>query len=80
MKFYLAEQNIGQNATKAQVEKVIELLREKGWDVEYGLSKNKPTDIAEFGQEGKVVDDFADDFISCVEEVEKMHDISRGKS
>jgi hypothetical protein len=71
MKFYLAEQNIGSNATKAQVEKVIELLKEKGWDVEYGLGKNKPTDMAEFGQEEKVVDAFADDFMRCVEQVEK---------
>ena len=71
MKFYLAEQNIGPNATKAQVEKVIELLREKGWDVEYGLGKNKPTAMAEFGQEEKAVDDFADDFMRCIEQIEK---------
>ena len=70
MKFYLAEKNIGQDATKEQVEKVIELLKEKGWDVEYGLGKNKPTEISEFGQEEKVIDAFADDFISCVEQIE----------
>ena len=70
MKFYLAEKNIGQDATKAQVEKVIELLKEKGWDVEYGLGKNKPTEISEFGREEQVIDAFSDDFIHCVEQIE----------
>jgi len=38
MKFYIAEQNIGGDATKEQAEKLIELLKAKGWDVEYGIA------------------------------------------
>ena len=60
MKFLIAEQNLGSDATKEQVEKVIEMLREKGWDVEYGAGRNVATDISEFGQEERIQDAFAD--------------------
>ena len=63
MKFYIAEQNIGDDVTKEQAEKVIEMLKAKGWDVEYGIKRNVPTDVSEFGQEEKILSDFADDFI-----------------
>lgn len=70
MKFYIAEENIGQDTTREQVETVIKMLKEKGWDVEYGLDKNKPTDISEFGREDKIFEEFADEFMRCVEQVE----------
>ena len=66
MKFYIAEGNIGSDATKEQAEKVIELLKSKGWDVEYGVKNNKPTDVSEFGQEEKILDAFTDDFMTCL--------------
>jgi hypothetical protein len=67
MKFYLAEGNIGADATRQQVDHVIEALREKGWDVEYGLAENKATDISDFGQEERLQDSFADDFMTCLD-------------
>ena len=66
MKFYIAEGNIGNDATKEQAEKVIELLKAKGWDVEYGMGYNKATDVSEFGQEEKILDDFTNDFMTCL--------------
>ena len=48
MKFFIVEGNIGSYATKEQAEKVIELLKAKGWDVEYGAERNKPTYVSEF--------------------------------
>ena len=66
MKFFIAEQNLGSDATKEQVEKLIEMLREKGWDVEYGVGRNVATDISEFGQEERIQDAFSDDFMTCL--------------
>ena len=71
MKFFLAEQNLGDDATKEQAEQLIKLLKEKGWDVEYGIGKNVATDISEFGQEEKIQDKFADDFMSCLSQMEE---------
>lgn len=71
MKFYIAEQNIGGDATKEQAEKLIELLKAKGWDVEYGIGKNVATDISEFGQEERMQDAFADDFMLCLSLMEE---------
>ena len=70
MKFYIVEKNIGDDTTREQVEKVIELLRGKGWDVEYGMGKNKHTDISEFGREDAIYQNFADDFMACIAELE----------
>jgi hypothetical protein len=70
MKFLIAEQNIGDNATKEQAEKLIELLKKKGWDVEYGSGRNVATDVSEFGQEEKMQDSFADDFMICISQLE----------
>ena len=70
MKFYIADGNIGDDATKEQAEQVIALLKEKGWDVEYGVGKNKPTDISEFGQEERIYQAFADDFMACIARLE----------
>ena len=70
MKFYIVERNIGDDTTREQAEKVIELLKEKGWDVEYGMGKNKPTDISEFGREDAIYQEFADDFMTCIAELE----------
>ncbi len=67
MKFYIAEGNLGDHASREQAEQVIRLLQEKGWDVEYGLSRNRATDISEFGREEKIQDDFAEDFMACLE-------------
>ena len=71
MKFFIAEQNLGPDATKRQAEQLIKLLKEKGWDVEYGIGKNVATDISEFGQEEKLQDKFADDFMSCLSQMEE---------
>ena len=70
MKFYIAEQNIGDNATKEQAEKVIEMLKAKGWDVEYGVKRNVATDVSEFGQEDRIQDSFANDFMECLSQLE----------
>ena len=70
MKFFIAEQNIGDNVTKEQAEKVIELLKQKGWDVEYGIKRNVATDVSEFGKEDAIQDKFADDFMSCIAQIE----------
>ena len=71
MKFFIAEQNLGGKATKEQAERLIEILKAKGWDVEYGIKRNVATDVSEFGQEERIQDAFADDFISCLEDMEK---------
>ena len=67
MKFFLAEGNIGNDASRQQVDAVIDALKQKGWDVEYGQAENKATDISEFGQEEKLQDAFADDFMACLD-------------
>jgi len=71
MKFYIAEQNIDEEATKEQAEKLIEMLKEKGWDVEYGIKRNVATDVSEFGQEEKLQDAFAEDFMNCISQLEE---------
>ncbi len=71
MKFFIAEQNIGDHATKEQAEKLIEILKKKGWDVEYGIGRNVATDVSEFGQEEKIQEAFADDFMLGISELEK---------
>ena len=70
MKFFIAEQNIGSDATKEQAGKLIEMLKAKGWDVEYGVKRNKATDISEFGKEEEIQSRFADDFMACLEQME----------
>lgn len=72
MKFFIAEQNIGDDATKEQALKVIELLKAKGWDVQYGIGKNVATDVSEFGQEEQIQDRFADDFMDCIDQIEEQ--------
>ena len=66
MKFFIVEQNIGGGATKKQAEKLIEMLKAKGWDVEYGAKRNVATDISEFGREESIQSKFADDFMECI--------------
>ncbi|MFC1515293.1 hypothetical protein ACFL7E_00885 [Thermodesulfobacteriota bacterium] len=66
MKFFIAEGNIGSDATKEQAEKVIEVLKTKGWDVDYGVEKNKATDVSEFGKEEELLDKFTEDFMTCL--------------
>ncbi|MBW1724972.1 MAG: hypothetical protein JRD87_02425 [Deltaproteobacteria bacterium] len=70
MKFFIAEQNIGDDATKEQAEILVELLKKKGWDVEYGIKRNVATDVSEFGQEDSIQDAFANDFMLCLSEIE----------
>ena len=67
MKFYISEGNIGGSATREQTDQVIASLKEKGWDVTYGVAENTVTDIAEFGREGAIQDAFADDFVACLD-------------
>ena len=70
MKFFVVEGNLGGDASREQVDRLIELLRKKGWDVEYGASRNKATDVSEFGREEELQDAFSDDFMSCLAEIE----------
>lgn len=69
MKFFIAEQNIGPEATREQADKVIEMLKARGWDVEYGMGNNTPTDISEFDQEEELFGSFADDFMACIDQL-----------
>jgi hypothetical protein len=70
MKFFIAEQNISDDATKEQAEKLIEMLKARGWDVEYGVKRNVATDVSEFGQEESIQSKFADDFMDCIAQME----------
>ena len=70
MKFFIAEGNIGDNATKEKALALIKMLQNKGWDVEYGTARNVATDISEFGQEQRLQSLFADDFMACLSEIE----------
>lgn len=67
MKFFISEGNIGGDATREQTDQVIQVLREKGWDVEYGAAENTVTDISEFGKEETIQDAFSDDFMACLD-------------
>lgn len=69
MKFYLAEKNIGASATREQVEDLIRRLTALGWDVHYGEQENQVTDKSEEGLEEKIMADFADDFVHCLDEM-----------
>jgi hypothetical protein len=71
MKFFIMERNIGEDATKEQAEKLIEMLKAKGWDVEYGAKRNVATDVSEFGQEDRLQSKFADDFMDCLSKLEE---------
>ena len=71
MKFFIAEQNIGDDATKEQAEKLIEMLKARGWEVEYGIKRNVATDVSEFGQEESIQSKFADDFMDCLAQMEQ---------
>lgn len=70
MKFFIAEGNLGGNATREQVEALIKMLKKRGWDVEYGIAKNIATDISEFGQEHRLQSLFSDDFMACLSQIE----------
>lgn len=72
MKFFLSEKNLGTDATRQQTLAVIEKLVEKGWDVEYGEKANTVSDPSELGQEEKLMDDFTDEFLRCLEQVESQ--------
>ena len=71
MKFFLAEGNLGGGVTREQVDAVIQKLKDRGWHVEYGIGNNKAEDISEFGQEQTLLDAFSDDFMMCLDELEK---------
>ena len=70
MKFYIAEGNLGNGSTREQAEKLIKMLQDRGWDVTYGVGRNKATDVSEFGQEERIQDAFAEDFMACLEQIE----------
>jgi len=74
MKFFIAEKNISDKATKEQTEKVIALLRQKGWEVDYGAGKNVATEVSEFGQEEAIQNKFSDDFMTCCALIEDLED------
>jgi len=67
MKFYLGEKNIGNEATKDQVDQVIAFLKNKGWDVSYGTKENTPESDDEKNRQSELEDAFADDFIACLD-------------
>ena len=69
MKFFIAEANIGGDATRPQAEQVVNMLKKKGYDVEYGIGENKATDISEFGQEERLQEAFSDDFMACLDQL-----------
>lgn len=71
MKFFIVEKNIDDGATKEQAEKLIEMLKARGWDVEYGAKRNVATDVSEFGQEETLQSKFADDFMDCITQMEE---------
>jgi hypothetical protein len=66
MKFFIAEGNIGNDVTKEQALELIEMLKQNGWDVEYGKGNNKPSDISEFGQEESITESFSNAFMECI--------------
>lgn len=70
MKFFLSEKNLGTDSTKKQTLRVIELLVQKGWDVEYGEKANLVTDPAEEGQAEQLMDAFTEDFLKVLEQVD----------
>ncbi|MDF1593176.1 MAG: hypothetical protein P1P89_16800 [Desulfobacterales bacterium] len=70
MKFFISEGNLGGNAAREQVEELIKMLKNRGWDVEYGVAHNIATDISEFGQEQRLQSLFADDFMACLSQIE----------
>ena len=70
MKFYISKGNLGGQATREQADKLIQMFKGKGWDVEYGVARNRATDISEFGREEKIQDDFANDFMECLAQIE----------
>ena len=71
MKFYLAEGNLGGDVTRDQVDAVIQKLKDRGWHVEYGAGNNKAEDISEFGKEQTLLDAVSDDFMMCLDQLEK---------
>jgi hypothetical protein len=66
MKFYLGEKNIGNEATKDQVDQVISCLKNKGWDVSYGTKENSLKSDDEKIKQKELEDAFADDFMTCL--------------
>ena len=72
MKFFLSERNLGADASKEQALALIDMLVQKGWDVEYGVRPNQVTDDAEYGQEEKHMDAFTDDFMPKETPLTKM--------
>ncbi len=71
MKFYITEQNMGGGIMRKQAEQVIEMLRKKGWDVDYGVGKNRATDVSEFGREDAIQDAFSQEFMNCIALIEQ---------
>ena len=71
MKFFLSEKNLGSEATRDQALAVVEMLVQKGWDVAYGERANEATDPSEHGQEEKLMDAFTEDFLRCLEQMER---------
>jgi hypothetical protein len=67
MKFYLGEKNIGNDASRDQVDQVITCLKNKGWDVSYGTKENMPESDDEKLRQNELEDRFADDFMICLD-------------
>ncbi len=76
MKFFIAEGNIGNHTTKDTAEKVIELLKQRGWDVEYGFGRNLAVDENDVGREEALQDAFSLDFMECIAIVENQNENS----
>ena len=48
---------------------VIQKLRDKSWDVEYGLMENIVDKDIDSYRVNEIQDDFAKDFMSCIDEL-----------
>ena len=71
MKFFIAEKNIGPQATREDADELIRRLTARGWDVAYGEKANQVTDPSEVDDQQQVMDRFADDFMACLAEMGK---------
>ena len=72
MKFFLSEKNLGDEATREQTDAVIDMLAQKGWDVAYGERANQLSDPSEQVRAEEIMDQFTEDFLRCLEQVENQ--------
>jgi muramidase (phage lysozyme) len=69
MQFYLGEKNIGNDATRDQVDQIITHLKNKGWNVFYGTKENTPETDDDKMRQRELEDAFAEDFMTCLDDL-----------